>query len=108
MFHPKLGGPEQSDHRNGDSSMFFPYGIGTFHFHKKNRFKDFASEMPSQMMVHVRTDLDVIPLPLKNQDRWVAWWLSQHHLGYLKQVMLTCLTLPILAWFKAEAWPPIS
>ena len=46
--------------------MFFPSGIGTFHVHKKTFFcfKDFASEMPSQMMVHVRSDLDVIPLPL--------------------------------------------
>ena len=91
MFHPKLGGPEKSDNRNGETIHVFSLWNWNIPFQKKTkcRFKDFASEMPSQMMVHVRTDLDVIPL-----HRWVAWWLSQHHLGYLKQVMLTCLTLP--------------
>ena len=64
--------------------MFFPSGIGTFHVHKKTFFcfKDFASEMPSQMMVHVRTDLDVIPLPPSGSLGGVVEPTS----GYLKQV----------------------
>jgi len=68
----------------GKPSMFFPSGIGTFHVHKKTFFcfKDFASEMPSQMMVHVRTDLDVIPLPPSGSLGGVVEPTS----GYLKQV----------------------